>query len=175
MARLGQLPAQVVDLGCGSGAIAITLALEAPAWQLQAVDLSPAALEVARDNAEQLGAAVHFHQGSWYQPLDGQGSFDLIVSNPPYIEQHDHHLAEGDVRFEPRMALTDEHDGLLCLREIIAGAPARLKAGGWLMLEHGFDQGDAVRQLLLAAGLQQVATLPDLAGLDRVSMGQLAG
>ncbi len=175
LARLGPAPAQVVDLGCGSGAIAVTLALEAPAWQVQAVDLSPAALEVARGNAEQLGAVVHFHQGSWYQPLGGQEGFDLIVSNPPYIEQHDHHLAEGDVRFEPRMALTDEDDGLSCLREIIAGAPARLKTGGWLMLEHGFDQGDAVRQLLLAAGLQQVATLPDLAGLDRVSMGQLAG
>ncbi|MBA4707136.1 peptide chain release factor N(5)-glutamine methyltransferase [Aquitalea aquatica] len=172
--RLGQAPAQVVDLGCGSGAIAITLALEAAAWVVSAVDLSPDALQVAMGNAQQLGASVRFQQGSWYQPLGELAGFDLIVSNPPYIEQHDHHLAEGDVRFEPRMALTDEHDGLSCLREIIAGAPARLKAGGWLMLEHGFDQGDVVRQLLRSAGLQNVATLPDLAGLDRVSIGQMA-
>lgn len=166
-------PMRVLDLGCGSGAIAVTLALEAPAWQVQAVDLSPAALEVARGNAEQLGAVVHFHQGSWYQPLAGQGDFDLIVSNPPYIEQHDHHLDEGDVRFEPRMALTDEADGLMCLRAIIDGAPSRLKAGGWIMLEHGYDQGAAVRDLLWQAGLQQVETLADLAGLDRVTLGQM--
>ncbi|WP_197715597.1 peptide chain release factor N(5)-glutamine methyltransferase [Aquitalea magnusonii] len=167
-------PMRVLDLGCGSGAIAVTLALEAPVWQVQAVDLSAAALEVARGNAEQLGAVVHFHQGSWYQPLAGQGDFDLIVSNPPYIEQHDHHLDEGDVRFEPRMALTDESDGLACLREIIAGAPLRLKPGGWVMLEHGYDQGEAVRQLLRQAGLQAVETLLDLAGLDRVSLGRKA-
>jgi release factor glutamine methyltransferase len=117
---------------------------------------------------------VHFHQGSWYQPLAGQGDFDLIVSNPPYIEQHDHHLDEGDVRFEPRMALTDESDGLACLREIIAGAHLRLKPGGWVMLEHGYDQGEAVRQLLQQAGLQAVETLLDLAGLDRVSLGRKA-
>ena len=166
-------PMRVLDLGCGSGAIAVTLALEVPAWQVQAIDLSPAALEVASDNAKQLGAVVHFHQGSWYQPLAGQGNFDLIVSNPPYIEQHDHHLDKGDVRFEPRMALTDEGDGLMCLRAIIAGAPTRLKRGGWIMLEHGFDQGEAVRVLLRQAGMQQIETLPDLAGLDRVTLGQM--
>lgn len=171
--QLGPQPASVVDLGCGSGAIAVTLALEAPAWQVQALDLSVDALAVARSNADRLGAAVRFHQGSWYQPLGEQRDFDLIVSNPPYIEKHDHHLDEGDVRFEPRMALTDEGDGLDCLREIIAGAPERLKPGGWLMLEHGYDQGVAVRQLLLDAGLQSVKTLPDLAGLDRVSLGQM--
>ncbi|WP_370459739.1 peptide chain release factor N(5)-glutamine methyltransferase [Aquitalea sp. LB_tupeE] len=166
-------PRRVLDLGCGSGAIAITLALEAPAWQVQAVDLSPAALEVARDNAQQLGAAVVFHQGSWYQSLAGQDTFDLIVSNPPYIEQHDHHLDEGDVRFEPRMALTDEADGLMCLRAIIEGAPSRLRPGAWIMLEHGYDQGPAVRDLLRHAGFEQVETLLDLAGLDRVSLGQM--
>lgn len=171
--RVGQVPANVVDLGCGSGAIAVTLALEAGDWQVQAVDLSSDALAVACDNADRLGAVVRFHQGSWYQPLGEQCGFDLIVSNPPYIEKHDHHLEEGDVRFEPRMALTDEGDGLDCLREIIAGAPARLKPGGWIMLEHGYDQGAAVRQLLQQAGLQAVETLADLAGLDRVSLGQM--
>jgi len=172
--RVATLEAKrVLDLGCGSGAIAITLALEAPAWEVQAVDLSPAALEVASGNAQQLGAEVQFHLGSWYQPLAGQGEFDLIVSNPPYIEQHDHHLDEGDVRFEPRMALTDEADGLMCLRTIIDGAPSRLKAGAWIMLEHGYDQGPAVRDLLRQAGLQQVETLADLAGLDRVTLGQM--
>lgn len=171
--RQGPSAAKVVDLGCGSGAIAVTLALEAPAWQVQAVDLSAAAIAVAERNAQQLGASVCFHQGSWYQPLAGLGRFDLIVSNPPYIERGDYHLDEGDVRFEPRMALTDEDDGLACLRAIIAGAPAHLQAGGWLMLEHGYDQGAAVRQLLSQAGLQAVETLPDLAGLDRVSLGRM--
>ncbi|WP_287881372.1 peptide chain release factor N(5)-glutamine methyltransferase [Aquitalea sp.] len=166
-------PMRVLDLGCGSGAIAVTLALEAPAWQVQAVDLSNDAVAVSRDNADRLGATVSFHLGSWYQPLGEQCGFDLIVSNPPYIEKHDHHLEEGDVRFEPRMALTDEGDGLDCLRKIIAGAPARLKPGGWIMLEHGYDQGAAVRQLLRQAGLQAVATRADLAGLDRVSLGQM--
>lgn len=171
--RVDHGAAKVVDLGCGSGAIAVTLALEASTWQVQAVDLSIDAVAVARSNANQLGAAVRFHQGSWYQPLGEQCGFDLIVSNPPYIEKHDHHLGEGDVRFEPRMALTDEGDGLDCLREIIAGAPARLKPGGWIMLEHGYDQGAAVRQLLQQAGLQAVETLTDLARLDRVSLGQM--
>jgi len=170
--RLGQAPALIVDLGCGSGAIAVTLALQASQWQVHAVDLSQAALEVARDNAHQLGAEVYFHQGSWYQALGPLADFDLIVSNPPYIDKEDHHLGEGDVRFEPRMALTDEADGLDCLRQIIAGAPSRLKPGGWVMLEHGYDQGLAVRQLLQDAGMQQLATLGDLAGHDRVTLGQ---
>ncbi|WP_174873921.1 peptide chain release factor N(5)-glutamine methyltransferase [Vogesella oryzae] len=163
--------ANVVDLGTGSGIIACTLALEAPQWQLSAVDLSPAALAVAQGNAANLGAAVLFYQGSWLTPLPESMRFDAIVSNPPYIERHDHHLAEGDVRFEPRMALTDEHDGLACLREIAATAPARLLPGGWLLVEHGYDQGAACRELFAAAGLQQVATLPDLAGNDRVTLG----
>ncbi|MEQ6292071.1 peptide chain release factor N(5)-glutamine methyltransferase [Vogesella sp. GCM10023246] len=163
--------AQVVDLGTGSGIIACTLALEAPQWQLAAVDLSPVALAVAQDNAANLGAAVQFYHGSWLSPLPADMRFDAIVSNPPYIERHDHHLDEGDVRFEPRMALTDEYDGLACLREIAASAPGCLLSGGWLLVEHGYDQGAACRALFAAAGLQQVATLPDLAGNDRVTLG----
>ncbi|WP_024301553.1 peptide chain release factor N(5)-glutamine methyltransferase [Pseudogulbenkiania sp. MAI-1] len=175
LARIGRRPARVVDLGCGSGAIAVTLALEAPEWQVSAVDVSEAALVVARANAVQLAAPVTFYQGSWYAPLPKTAVFDLIVSNPPYIAAADHHLEQGDVRFEPRLALTDEDDGLSCLREIAAGAPDRLLPGGWLMVEHGYDQGGAVRALFRAAGLAEVETLSDLAGLDRVTLGRKAG
>ena len=164
--------ARVLDLGTGSGAIAVTLALEAPAWQVAAVDLSAAALAVAGGNAARLGARVQFHHGSWLSPLPPDSRFELIVSNPPYIDVNDHHLGEGDVRFEPQMALTDGHDGLDCLREIAATAPAFLLPAGWLMVEHGYDQGEACRALFAAAGLQQVQTLPDLAGHDRITLGQ---
>lgn len=171
LARRNGVPAEVVDLGCGSGAIAVTLALEAPQWRVTAVDVSPAALAVARENALRLGARVEFLAGSWFDPLPAQRRFDLIVSNPPYIAGNDHHLSEGDVRFEPRLALTDEADGLECLRAIVDGAPRHLLPGGWLLFEHGYDQGAAARQLLEARGFVSVETLPDLAGLDRLSLG----
>ncbi|MFB9156235.1 peptide chain release factor N(5)-glutamine methyltransferase [Chromobacterium violaceum] len=167
-------PARAVDLGTGSGIIAVTLALEAPGWSVGAVDVSADALAVARSNADALGARVDFRLGSWFGPLGANARFDLIVSNPPYIERDDHHLAEGDLRFEPRGALTDEADGLACLREIAAGAPGRLADGGWLMVEHGYDQGEAVRALFSAAGLSQVETIRDLAGQDRISVGRKA-
>jgi len=172
--RVGrERPARAHDFGTGSGIIAITLALEAKAWTVSASDLSADALDVAEANAAALGAAVAFSQGSWYAALpDATERFDLIVSNPPYIAAGDHHLSEGDLRFEPGGALTDFADGLSCLRELAAGASARLRPGGWLMVEHGFDQGDAVRALFNAAGLVEVATLPDLAGLDRLSIGR---
>ncbi len=168
-------PARAVDLGTGSGIIAVTLALEAPGWSVGAVDVSADALAVARGNADALAARVDFRLGSWFAPLDADARFDLIVSNPPYIERGDHHLAEGDLRFEPRGALTDEADGLACLREIAAGAPARLADGGWLMVEHGYDQGEAVRALFADSGLSQVETIRDLAGQDRVTIGRKAG
>ena len=167
-------PARVLDLGTGSGAIAVTLAIESPAWQVSAVDLSADALNIARQNAANLGAQIAFHHGSWFTPLASDAVFELIVSNPPYIDAKDHHLDKGDVRFEPRMALTDGHDGLDCLREIAAQAPVRLAAGGWLMVEHGYDQGAACRDLFRLARLSQVATLPDLAGLDRITIGTKA-
>ncbi|OQS11835.1 protein-(glutamine-N5) methyltransferase, release factor-specific [Chromobacterium violaceum] len=168
------MPARAVDLGTGSGIIAVTLALEAPAWSMGAVDVSAEALAVARGNADALGARVDFRLGSWFGPLDADARFELIVSNPPYIERGDHHLAEGDLRFEPRGALTDEADGLACLREIAAGAPGRLADGGWLMVEHGYDQGEAVRGLFADAGLLEVETIVDLAGQDRITIGRKA-
>ncbi|MGC0151796.1 peptide chain release factor N(5)-glutamine methyltransferase [Chromobacterium vaccinii] len=167
--------ARVADLGTGSGIVAVTLALEAAPWSVCAVDVSAEALAVARGNAEALAAGVDFRLGSWFEPLDADARFELIVSNPPYIERDDRHLAEGDLRFEPRGALTDEADGLACLREIAAGAPRRLAAGGWLMVEHGYDQGEAVRGLFAAAGLAQVETVRDLAGQDRVTIGRKPG
>ncbi|MGL6070952.1 peptide chain release factor N(5)-glutamine methyltransferase [Craterilacuibacter sp.] len=164
--------AAVLDLGCGSGAIAVTLALEAPSWQVSAVDLSSDALCIASRNANQLGAVISFHEGSWYAPLSATQCFDLIVSNPPYIHRDDHHLNMGDVRFEPVMALTDGADGLSCLRAIAEGALAHLLPAGWLIVEHGYDQGAACRSIFAASGLQVIETLPDLAGLDRVTLGQ---
>ena len=166
-------PINVLDLGTGSGALAVTLALEAPSWHVCASDVSAEALAVASHNAKVLQAKVDFYQGDWYQALPAQSVFDLIVSNPPYIAANDHHLSEGDLRFEPPNALTDHADGLCCYRVIIAQAHAWLHSGSWLMLEHGFEQGAAIRQLMQQAAFTRVETLSDLAGLERVTVGQL--
>nr|WP_066077638.1 peptide chain release factor N(5)-glutamine methyltransferase [Bergeriella denitrificans] len=175
-AVLSKLPPQgrVWDLGTGSGAVALTLALERPDAAVRASDISTGALAVAKQNAAALGAAVEFALGSWFdvdKPSE-KHSYDIIVSNPPYIEAGDAHLSTGDLRFEPQGALTDFSDGLSCIRELAQGAPDYLKAGGWLVLEHGFDQGAAARALLAAQGFTAVDTLQDLAGLDRVTLGQ---
>ena len=162
--------ARVVDLGTGTGAIGVSLALARPEWHVTLVDLSEAALQVAADNAHRLGAAVTCLQGSWLSP--SPGPFDLIVSNPPYIEESDHHLDEGDVRFEPRSALVAPNNGLADLAAITQQAAGKLVAGGWLLLEHGFEQGEAVRTLLTQAGFVQVGTAQDLGGNDRVTFGQ---
>lgn len=164
--------ARVVDLGTGSGIVAISLALECPQAGIVAVDLSPGAISVARNNAGRLGAAVDFRQGDWFTPLAGE-CFDLIVSNPPYVAGGDPHLSRDGLVFEPQMALTDGADGLACIRHIVAAAPHYLNQGGWLLLEHGYDQGEACRNLLTAAGFKAPFTHPDLAGTDRVSGGQL--
>ncbi|MBV1775281.1 peptide chain release factor N(5)-glutamine methyltransferase [Burkholderiaceae bacterium DAT-1] len=170
LARLPQ-SARVIDLGTGSGIIPVTLKLERPDLDVSAIDLSPDALEVARSNADRLNASIRFLQGSWYTPLDAGEQFAMIVSNPPYIANEDRHLSEGDLRFEPAMALTDFSDGLSHIREIVAGARSRLQADGWLLMEHGFDQGEACRAILNAHGFNDVATWTDLAGLDRVTGG----
>jgi len=160
--------ARVVDLGTGSGAIALALKATRPALQVEAVDYSHAALAVAQANAQRLGLAVTFSQGSW---LSGtEGLFQAIVSNPPYIREDDEHLPA--LRFEPRQALTAGNDGLDDIRTIVDQAKTRLQPGGWLLLEHGYDQAADVRALLEAAGFANVQSRQDLAGIERCSGGQ---
>lgn len=174
-AVLARLPenGRVWDLGTGSGAVAVTVALERPDAFVRASDISPPALETARKNAADLGARVEFAHGSWFDTdMPSEGKWDIIVSNPPYIENGDKHLSQGDLRFEPQIALTDFSDGLSCIRTLAQGAPDRLAEGGFLLLEHGFDQGAAVRGVLAENGFSGVETLPDLAGLDRVTLGK---
>lgn len=167
----GGKAARVVDLGTGSGAVALAIASERSHCEVHGTDISPAAIDLARRNARELGLQrVQFHQGSWYAPLNGQ--FSLIVANPPYVRPDDPHLFEGDCQYEPRLALTDGQDGLAAIREITHQAPDWLLPGGWLMLEHGFDQGAAVRELMAAQGFEQVDTRQDLAGHERVTLGR---
>jgi release factor glutamine methyltransferase len=157
----------VIDLGTGSGAVAVTLAHERRDAKISATDISEAALGVARRNASQHSVAVRFIHSDWYAKVDGQ--FDLIISNPPYIAAGDPHLAQGDLRFEPRSALTDDANGMMHIGAIIDGAPQHLKPGGWLLMEHGYDQASAVRALLARVGWQQVQSWQDLSGIERVS------
>ena len=163
---------QVADLGTGSGAIALALAMEQPKWTILAVDQSAEALAVAKQNAIAHGLhQVHFVQSSWCDDIPAQ-SLHLIVSNPPYIRSDDPHLLQGDVRFEPLSALTSGVDGLDDIRIIAAQAIDRLLPQGWLLVEHGYDQGGDVRAILAALGFSNVRTEQDLAGLDRVTLGQ---
>ena len=167
-------PACVLDLGTGSGAIAITLACERPGLKLTATDRSERALATARANARTHGREVEFLHGEWYAPLAGR-RFDLIVANPPYVAAGDPHLGKGDLRFEPAHALTDgSADGLASIRAIIAQAPRHLNPGGWLLLEHGYDQAEAVRGLFAAAGFAALVSIADLAGIPRVAGGKIA-
>nr|WP_297531912.1 peptide chain release factor N(5)-glutamine methyltransferase [uncultured Roseateles sp.] len=161
---------RVVDLGTGTGAIALSIKSRRPDADVQMVDASAGALDVAQHNARRHGLAVGAHLGSWYQPLAGQLAFDLILSNPPYVAGDDHHLAA--LRHEPRMALTPEGDGLDDLRELVAGAPDRLRPGGWLLLEHGYDQADAVADLLSARGFIDIQNRRDLGGQPRATGGR---
>ncbi|WP_305825344.1 peptide chain release factor N(5)-glutamine methyltransferase [Massilia brevitalea] len=170
---LERLPAQarMLDMGTGSGAIAVAVAHTRPDAQVTALDVSDDALAVARSNAETNGARVRFLRSDWFAALEGE-AFELVVSNPPYIASGDEHLVQGDLRFEPVDALTDHEDGLSDLRTIVAGAAAHLAPGGWLLLEHGYDQAAAVRALLAEAGYLEAQSWRDLAGIERVSGGR---
>ncbi len=173
---LERLPAgaRLLDMGTGSGAIAVAAAHTRPDAHVTALDVSDAALEIARRNAAANGAQVRFLRSDWFAALDAAGRFDVIASNPPYIAAGDAHLSRGDLRFEPVGALTDHADGLSALRIIVDGAPGYLATAGWLLLEHGYDQAAAVRALLAARGFSEVQSWRDLAGIERVSGGRLA-
>jgi release factor glutamine methyltransferase len=165
-------PPRVLDLGTGSGAIAISLALERPDAHFTACDISHDALAIAIENATHLNAKVEFILSDWYANL-GTRRFNLIVANPPYVAAGDVHLTQGDLRFEPACALTDESaDGLGAIGTIIEHAAAHLQPRGWLLFEHGFDQAEACRALLLKAGFINLSSIPDLAGISRVAGGQ---
>ena len=164
-----QAALEVVDLGTGSGAIALALQHERPAAQIWAVDQSPEALAVAQRNAQALQLTLRCLQGNWLSTMPADQRFDLIVSNPPYLAAHDPHLP--GLRHEPRQALVSGEDGLDDIRTLIHQAPGHLKPGGWLLLEHGHDQSQAVQALLRQAGFDQVQSRPDLAGISRCTGG----
>lgn len=165
---------QILDLGTGSGAIALALARSDENWQLTAVDLSEDALQVARKNAESLGVSnIEFCQASWCDGLE-QFEYDMIVANPPYIAAGDNHLGEGDIRFEPRTALVAEENGLADIREIAEQAGKYLKKDSWLLVEHGYNQKDEVAAILRAAGFSDIECKKDLAGVDRMTAARLS-
>ncbi|WP_045525557.1 peptide chain release factor N(5)-glutamine methyltransferase [Aeromonas caviae] len=174
LARLPGGPCALLDLGTGTGAIALALKSERPDADVWAVDRMPAAAALARTNSAALRLPIEVRDGSWFAPLSDAPRFAMIVSNPPYIDGTDPHLHEGDVRFEPRSALVAEEQGLADIRLIVTQAPAHLVPGGWLLLEHGWDQGEAVRQLLLQQGYVQVETVRDYGDNERVTLGRLA-
>ncbi|MFM5183038.1 peptide chain release factor N(5)-glutamine methyltransferase [Aeromonas veronii] len=176
LTRIPQGPCAVLDLGTGTGAIALALKSERPEVDVWAVDRMADAAALARENSAALGLPIEVRDGSWFEPLgepdrDNTPRFAVIVSNPPYIDGADPHLEQGDVRFEPRSALVADDAGLADIRHIVDHAPAYLLADGWLLLEHGWDQGEAVRQLLRDGGYREVATVRDYGDNDRVTLG----
>lgn len=175
LAKVKGMPApMVLDLGTGSGCIAITLALEAPMTKVTAVDASEAALAMARQNGKTWRAPVSFYQGNWFEPIP-HSRFHLIVANPPYIATDDPHLGQGDVRFEPASALVSGSTGMDDIRHITSQAPGHLHPGGTLMFEHGYDQADAVAGVLAERGFVAIEQHRDLAGILRVTLGRWQG
>lgn len=162
---------RVLDMGTGSGAIAVAITCERPDVTVTALDISEAALTIARGNAERHQVQITFLQSDWYGALTNQ-RFDVIVANPPYIANGDAHLSQGDLRFEPVSALTDHNDGLSALRTIIGGASHHLVNGGWLLMEHGYDQSASVREMCIRQGFSDTQSWKDLAGIERVSGGR---
>ncbi|EOC9629412.1 peptide chain release factor N(5)-glutamine methyltransferase [Enterobacter ludwigii] len=174
---LSRLPAQacrILDLGTGTGAIALALASERPDCEVTAVDVMPDAVALAQRNVARLGFPnVTVLQSSWFSALDNR-TFGMIVSNPPYIDEHDPHLTQGDVRFEPLTALVAANEGLADIVHIVTTSRLHLLPGGWLLVEHGWTQGDAVRDVFIAAGYRAVETCRDYGGNDRLTLGQCA-
>jgi release factor glutamine methyltransferase len=171
--RIDVPSAKVLDMGTGSGAIALAIMHQRPKAEVWACDASAAALQVAQSNAQKLQIEnIQFVESNWFSALSGQ-RFDVIVSNPPYIAADDIHLSQGDVRFEPLSALASGADGLVDIRHIVQHASAHLNESGWLLLEHGYDQAASVRELLLLAGFAKVFSARDLAGIERCSGGRL--
>jgi release factor glutamine methyltransferase len=169
----GAIAHRLLDLGTGTGAIALSLAKDRPQWTVTAVDRVDEAVELAERNRQRLHLDnARVLSSHWFSAVDDQ-RFDLILSNPPYIASNDPHLVEGDVRFEPSSALVSGSDGLDDLRLIVSQAPAHLEAGGWLLLEHGYDQGAAVRELLNRQGFEQIQTRRDLGDHERITFGRV--
>lgn len=167
----GDVPLRGLDVGTGSGCIALTLALERPCWYVDAMDVSVSALALARENARELGAKVSVFEGDLYQGL-GRGTYHFMVSNPPYIPLDDPHPGLGDAAFEPRLALVSGRDGLDALAFLSRAAPRHLEDSGWLFCEHGWDQGDKVLDFMAKSGFQNLECLRDIAGHERVTLGQ---
>ncbi|WP_355660810.1 peptide chain release factor N(5)-glutamine methyltransferase [Halomonas salifodinae] len=173
LARAAAPTGRLLDLGTGTGAIALAFASERPGWTVLGVDLAPEAVSLARQNAGRLGIAnADFRKSDWFSALGDDERFALIVANPPYIAADDPHLGQGDVRFEPASALVADEDGLADLQHLVVEARQYLTPGGWLLLEHGYAQGAAVRRALTDAGYAEVASLTDLGGRERLSLGR---
>ncbi|MBN7771500.1 peptide chain release factor N(5)-glutamine methyltransferase [Marinobacter daepoensis] len=165
--------ARVLDLGTGTGAIALALASEKPGWRILASDRIPEAVALARENSQRLQLPITVIQSHWFDEIP-EGSFDLLVSNPPYVPASDHHLREGDVRFEPASALVAGDDGLDDIRLLVTEGGSRLSPGGWMLLEHGYDQAEAVRNLFAEAGWHSIDSLKDYGGNDRMTLARTA-
>jgi len=164
-------PCDVIDLGTGTGAIALSLANECPSWRITATDINPKTLAVAKENATTLELAVSFKESAWFDAINDR--YDIVISNPPYIESDDPHLQQGDLRFEPAGALASGQDGLDDIRRLVQQALKHLKKDGYLLLEHGYQQAEAVRSLMAKAGYIDIETHQDIEDRDRVSLGKI--